>query len=160
MKRVLVIILILLMITSGCGIKEHAMFYFCQADYSYETRESFIVSEKRDIQGYSGDLPFLISLYLMGPLEKEHTRMFPEGTQLIEVNFNNTDLIIKLTDTSVLSDSRYTLACACMALTCMELCDATTITIQSAGRSITIDPNMLTLYDTEIPTQSTIGGTK
>lgn len=160
MKRIFLLFLVLLMVTTGCGVKEQAQFYYCQLEYSYESHESMIVSEKRDIQGYTDDLPFLISLYLMGPLDKEYACPFPKGTKLMNSTLENQILTLRLTDTPNLSDAQYSLACACMALTCLDLCDATTVTIKSGNRSITIDPAMLTLNDNEIPTQDTNGGTQ
>jgi len=158
MKRFFAVLILFSILLPGCGVKEQALFYYCNTEFLHDTQDSVIVSEKRDISAHSGDLPFLISLYLMGPLEKEYVSPFPAGVKLIDTQISADSLTITLDEINNLSDYEYTLACACMALTCMELSAVKMVTVTSGDRTITIDPNMLTLYDSGIPIESTTGG--
>ena len=158
MKRFLTLALLVIFCVSGCASKETAFFYFCRAEYPYETEQSVIVGEKRDISGHTGHLDFLISLYLMGPLDMDYVSPFPTEVKLISTEFKDSNLTISLSEIKALSDSEYTLACACMALTCVELTNAETVTVNSGSRCVTIDPNMLTLYDSGLPDDTTTGG--
>jgi len=158
MKRLFCAALVVLMLFSGCAAKEHANFYYRRTEYQYDAEDSVIVSERRDITGHDGHLPFLISLYLMGPLEKDYVSPFPSSVKLLTTQTQDNNLTVYLTDCSSLSDAEYTLACTCMALTCLEFTNVNTVTVTSAERTITIDPGMLTLYDSGIPVESTNGG--
>ena len=153
MKKHLSLFLVILLLLSGCSAKDHAKFYYSRSEFQYHSPDSVIVSEYRDITGHANDLSFLISLYLMGPLEKDYVSLFPSGVRLL-----NAELAEKHLTVETLSDSEYSLACACMALTCLELTDAQDVTITSGSRSVTIDPNQLTICDSGTPIETTTGG--
>lgn len=158
MKKYLSLFLIILLLISGCSGKDHAKFYYSRLEFQYHSPDSVIVSEYRDITGHANDLSFLISLYLMGPLEKDYVSLFPSGVRLLDVELAEKHLTIELSEIETLSDAEYSLACACMALTCLELTDAQDVTITSGSRSVTIDPNQLTIYDSGTPIETTTGG--
>lgn len=158
MKRTLILLLVCMLSLSGCGGKEMVTFYYCQADYVYNNTESIIAGESRDISSHSNDLNFLISLYLMGPAEKGFVSAFPADVKLLSLKNQENALYIELSQISNFSEAEYVLACACMAMTCMELTDVNSVTITSDGRSVTIDESNLTLYDTGIPTETSVGG--
>ena len=158
MKRIICLTLVFMLLFVGCSSKEKAKFYYCRSEFQYDTQDSVIVSEMRDVSGHIKDLSFLISLYLVGPLEKESISPFPAGVKLLRTQFVDGNLMIVLSAINSITDSDYTLACACLAMTCLELTNANNVTIVSGNRSVTIDPSMLTLYDSGLPTETTTGG--
>lgn len=158
MKRILATILILALILPGCSVKEKANFYYCRKEYQFNAQDSVIVSEKRDISGHTNNLEFLLSLYMMGPLDADYSLPFPDNVALKGIFFSNDYLTIELTHADILSDSEFSLACACIALTCFELTEVKTVSIISGSRILNLDASMLTLYDSGIPVESTDGG--
>ena len=159
MRRFLCMILFFALILGGCSGKESASFYYCRNDYIYNSADGVITSEKRDITGHADDLGLLVSLYLMGPLEKNLHSPFPAETKLISVDTSDTTLVLTISDVGyALSESEYTLACTCLALTCLEFTQSSTVTIVSGEKSISIDPAQLTLYDSALPVPTETGG--
>ena len=158
MKRVLIFLLIAMLLLSGCAGKQMVTFYYCHADYMHSNTQSIIAGESRDISSHSHDLNFLIPLYLMGPSEKDLVSAFPQDVKLLSVRMQEDALYIELSQIPNFSEAEYALACACMAMTFMELTDAGSVSITSPGRSITISQDNLTLFDTGIPTEPATGG--
>ena len=143
----------------GCsrGIQDGAAFHYCRKDYLYGQENGVIAPEQRDITGHVGDLSFLISLYLMGPLDEELKSPFPKNTRLELLEFTRHGLQIQLSPVpDSFTDSEFTLACACLTLTCLEITDKQTFTITSGERSVIMNRNNLILSDSTI--QETIGG--
>ena len=162
MKRILCIFLIfsLLFPLAGCskGIQDEVVFYYRREKFEYGIEDSVVVPEQRDVTGHKGDLSFLISLYLMGPLEEELESPFPTSTRLISVTPVVGALRIELSKLSdSFTDSQFTLACACLTLTCLELTNVQEVTITSGERSITMDRDALVLYDS-ITNETNNGG--
>ena len=136
------------------------MFYYQRASYVYGQPDGVIAGEKRDITGNQHNLPFLINLYLVGPLNDEYTVPFNGMVKLLKLE--QTDGILSLTFTdssSFLSDLQFTISCASLAMTCVELCEADCITIQSGERTLSLTRDVLTLYDSGLPA-ATKGETK
>ena len=107
-----------------------------------------IVPEQREITGHGGDLHYLISLYLVGPLDDSLVSPFPKGTRLLETQQNGMELLLTLSDSAAsLSDSAFSLACTCLALTCMSFTNAETVTVSSEERVMTITTDNLLLSD-------------
>ena len=158
MKRLIAVFLLAVLMLAGCSTKVTAPFYYCRSDFQTDPIESLIESENRDITGHEYQLDFLISLYLMGPSNKDLVSPFPADTQLQKSQVSGNSLTIELTDMDMVSDSAFTVASACMALTCFEISHYETVTITSGSRSVTLDPGTLTLYDSGIPIDITIGG--
>ena len=158
MKRLIAVFLLIALILCGCSSKTTAPFYYCRANFQEEPLESIIDCEGRDIAGHEHQLDFLISLYLMGPSNKDFVCPFPADVQLKETHVSGTQLTVTLTDMNTVSDSRFTIASACMALTCFEISNCETVTVRSGKRTITMNSSMLTLHDSGIPVESTIGG--
>lgn len=160
MKKTLSCILIACLLFSlyGCGFsgKTQAEFYYCRTDYQYGTEPGVIQQELRDITGHTKDLSYLISLYLAGPARDELELPFPANTRMLSVEYVTDTVIITLSDLSALSESRFSIGCACLAMTCLGLTNADYIHILSADRSITLTHNSLTIYDnTNHPISST-----
>lgn len=158
MKRLFCLGLVLAMLLCGCGMDEKANFYYRRVEFQYDAPDAVIAAESRDISGHSDDPEFLLSLYLMGPMDAELVSPFPSGTKLIALEYTEERLTITLSDfTGSLSDSEYTLACACIALTGMDLYGTDAVTILSAEHTITMTRDQLTLFDSGIPVETTEG---
>lgn len=160
MKRILCIVLAISVFLTGCSffgtrIKEPVTFYYLCDKYQTDLC-CVIVSEEREASGHIGDLSYLLALYLMGPTDDEKVSPLRAGTK-IQSERKNDQIYLELTEPSrVLSDIEFSLACACLTLTCLNLTDAKTVTITSGERSKTMNRNTLTLYDTiaePIPTE-------
>lgn len=153
MKRMicLVLILCILIPLSGCGSEnETAQFHYRRVRFEYgtEAQDSVIASEKRNITGHSGELSYLISLYLAGPLGESLRSPFPQDIRLFRAYQAGSLVFIELSDVGEnFSSAEFTLACACLSLTCMELTDAEAINVVSGERSITLHRDNLFLYD-------------
>lgn len=161
MKRIfcLVVTALLLFSLTSCSIdnsgRDQALFYFCRVNYSYREKDSVITAEQRDITGHAGDLTYLLSLYLVGPLDEELASPFPSRTQLLSAEAMEDTLNLELSDTAKsLTDAQFSLACACLTMTCMELTEVSQVTIISGDRIITLGSEELLLYD-EIPSAQT-----
>lgn len=156
MKRLTALILLLAMLLSGCSsIKESVRFYYVRRDYQ-STLEEVIVSEKREASGHEGDLSYLLTLYLMGPSDDSLRCLLPLGISVKSAFNQDGSLEVQLADTSkTLSDSDFSLACACLAMTCMNISQASEIHITSGSRSITMNRNNLILYDNITDTAAT-----
>ena len=159
MKRLIGLILSIalpLSLLSGCGqhMKEPVTFYYLKSAYE-EKMDCPIAGEQREASGQRDNLKYTLSLYLMGPIGKDLVSPLPRGTLLYTVTQEDDMLTIELSNTSAqLSDSEYSLACACLSLTCMELTNAEAVTIVSGNRSLTLSMDNLLLNDTLTPEET------
>lgn len=150
-QRILCLILSISILLTGCGffgerIKEPVTFYYLCSSYQ-EDLCCVIVSEEREASGHLGDLSYLLALYLMGPTNDEYVTPLPAGTRIAS-QMDAGHILLELTDTShTLSDIEFSLACACLTLTCLEITDAEDVTILSGDREKTMSRSTLTLYD-------------
>ena len=158
MKRAIALVLLTVLILCGCSAKTKTPFYYCRSNFQNVPIESIFASESRDVTGHEHQLNFLISLYLMGPSAKDYVNPFPADVHLQSTEITGNRLTVHLTSMDAVSDSRFSIASACMALTCFEISRYETVTIVSGSRSITLNANMLTLNDSNIPTDTTTGG--
>ena len=131
---------------SGSG--EPVSFYYRRADYQYHSSENVIVPEQREISGHGGDLQYLVALYLVGPLDDSLILPFPKETRLLKLEESGDSLLLTLSGNGdSLSDSAFSLACACLALTCLSFSNAEEVTIAGGERTMTITPDNLLLTD-------------
>ncbi len=156
-KAMIALILALCLLLPGCGSGSSPVrFYYPRSDYSYFASEQVMVAEERDISGYEGNLHYLLSLYLVGPLVEGLTTPFPQGTRLMTVEQKDSHVTINLSDLhGSVSDARFTLGCACMATTAMEAGGFQSATINSGERSLTLSAEDLLLTDDILPTEGT-----
>ena len=160
MKRILCLILIFICLLSGCGKKDDVVFYYRSVDYLNSRSGSVLDSETRDVTGYRDNPQFLVALYLAGPLDQDLQSPFPTGTKLQSLFFKEDQLTIQLYDLpQTLSDSDFSLACACLTMTSLEFTNAKTVTILCGSRSVTMDQSILTFTDTPATISPTDGGT-
>ena len=110
--------------------------------------DSVIVAEEREAYGHGRDLSYLLAFYLMGPMKEGLVCPLPEGTGIVSVEQASSGISLVLTDTlETLSDADYSLACACLTLTCLNITGGEKVTITSGSRSVTMTRNTLTLFD-------------
>lgn len=161
MKRVICLILLLSLFLSGCAlfaerIKEPVTFYYVRAEYPYSTTESIIGSEEREASGHRSDLSYLLALYLIGPSDEELVSPIPKGTRIYSVTLEKDTIYLNLSDTAnTLTDSGFSIACACLSMTCLGLTNAEQVTITSGDRVVTMSADTLMLYDIPTENQST-----
>ncbi len=152
MKRLICFFLLLSLALPllGCSqeIQEPGNFYYPRREFQAENAQNMIVAEQRDITGHARELHYLLSLYLIGPLNEELKSPFPQDTRLISVSQEDLTLHIELSSMpNRYTDAQFSLACACLTLTCLELSDATQVTIVSGERTITMARDTLVLQD-------------
>ena len=88
-------------------------------------------------------------MYLMGPLDKALEPAFPIGTRLM--SWEETPEAIRLVlsqEGEELPEIQFTLACACIAKTCMELRGVNQVSVERGSQSMTIEQSELLLLDT------------
>ena len=158
MKRAICLVILLTLILCGCSAKNNVPFYYCRSDFQNVPVESIFDIEKRDISGHEYQLNFLISLYLMGPSNADYVNPFPSDVQLEGTHVNGNCLTVNLTSMDRVSDSRFSIASACLALTCFEISRYETVTIVSGSRTITLTADMLTMYDSGVLMETATGG--
>ena len=152
MKHLISLVLALLLL-SGCGIigeriKDPVTFYYIRADYQKDMGE-VIVSEIREASGHRDDLPYLLALYSMGPASDDLQAPFPANIRILPTEHTDAGIVLSLSDTlENMTDAEYTLGSACLALTCMEMTNASQITVVSGGRSITINRDNIVTFET------------
>ena len=151
MKRMISMVLLLCIFLSGCGIfseriKEPVTFYYIREDYPKDMG-NVIASEHREAAGHKGDLPYLLALYTMGPSTEGLRSPFTENTKIIPTEHTESGVVLSISgSTETMTDAEYTLASACLAMTCMELANASQITVVCNDRSVTINHDNLILY--------------
>ncbi len=139
MKRISSFALILVLTVSlfGCSYSKDsgsdtAEFYYQRISYGYYTADGVIASESREVASHGNDLDYLLSLYLLGPLDGELKSPFPQNCKLIDVFYDGSTLCVILDESfATLENMERTIACACLAKTCFTLTNATQVQIQS-----------------------------
>lgn len=156
MKRRICLILLMGIFLSGCGglgerIKEPVTFYYIREDYQKDMGP-VIVSEVREASGHTGDLPYLLALYTMGPATEGLQSPFARNTRIIPTEHTKAGVVLSISEgTNIMSDAEYTLASACLAMTCMEMTNASQITVVYEERSVTITQDNLMMYAAREP---------
>ncbi len=145
----------------ACSTYRKNTFTFCypRTEYLYDEPNGVIGSEQRNASGRTADVTYLLLLYLRGPASRDLTALFPKRTQILSVEQTGDYLQIRLADAATgMTDSEYSLACACLALTCMRSLDVTEISIVCDGKEITLREDTLLVYEDPFPaTQDTAG---
>lgn len=153
MRRFFALLLVGCVLLSGCSVftermKEPVTFYYLRTEYAYFTQDGVIAWEEREASGHRNDLSYLLSLYMMGPSGDSLKSPLPAGTRILKIEQTGESVSLKLTDNiSTMTDMEFTLACACLALTCFDLTDAEAVTISGGERSLTMDRDTISLYD-------------
>jgi len=149
MKRLICLILLFSFVLSGCSvlgerIKDPVTFYYIRKDYQTEMGD-VIAPEIREASGHRYDLPYLLALYSMGPSSEELYSPFPSNVPILPVEHSEEGLVLSLLeDIHDMTEAEFTMASACLAMTCMELIDVEQVTVVCSDRSVTIsDDNLL-----------------
>lgn len=125
-------------------------FYYARSEFQYGSPEGAIGSEQRNISGHEDDLNYLLALYLEGPLDKSLRSPLPgkHYVRILDLDQRGDALHIKLSDlSSVMTDSQFTLAAACLTRTCMGIHNVQAVQIDSGVRSIRMNHANLQFYD-------------
>ena len=73
-------------------------------------------------------------MYMQGPLDSGLQRAFPSECRVVGITLEDKTLTVRLNAMAAnLDDMALTVACGCLATTCMELTDAETVTVQAIG---------------------------
>lgn len=153
MKRFFVFIILAAMLLGGCGsqgqqMKEPVTFYYLRDQYRYGNSQSIMDGEEREVSGHHGDLRYLMALYLLGPSSEELRCPLPLGTRILSAEQEDGRITLTLSEVPAsMTDTTFSLACACLSRTCLSLTEADSVTVISGSRSITMDANNLVLTD-------------
>ncbi len=150
MKRLICLLLLFSLLLSGCAsigerIKEPVNFYYICKDYQ-EEMGTVIAPEVREASGHRYDLSYLLALYSMGPSDKNLAAPFPKNTMILPVEHSEAGLVLSLlNEIPTMTDAEYTLASACLAMTCMEMLNVEQVTVMYGERTVTINEDNLLL---------------
>lgn len=151
-KRLIVLLPLLSLLLCGCGsagqrLKSPVTFYYVMDQYPYGGSGGVIASEQREAAGHK-DLSYLLALYMLGPSEEDLHSPIPAGTRVHYVKNNAAGITVSLSDTAEsLSDSDFSLACACLTMTLLDMTSAERVTIQCGSRNVSMTRDSLILYD-------------
>ena len=143
MKRIICLILALhLFLLTGChyndggGILEPVEFYYPRTSESflYGTDSGVFAAEAREASGHTGDLNYLISMYLRGPQGENLRSPFPADCTLEEIRIGGSTLNIVLSEAfTQLEGTELTLACAGLAQTFLPISGMQRLRIDAAA---------------------------
>lgn len=152
MKHWICLILAFCLLLSGCSmagerIKEPVTFYYLQEDYRKDM-EQVVVSEVREASGHRDDISYLLALYSMGPSKEGLQSPLPRNTQIIPIERTADSIVLSLSgNVLTMTDADFTLASACLALTCMNLTNVRQITVEAGDKRVTIREDNLLLQN-------------
>lgn len=155
MKKAFCLLLALSFFLSACHVlgeplKDPVTFYYINSEYEYFSQEGIITSEQRDASGHRNDLPYLLALYMMGPAEEGLESPLPKGVMLFKAEESEEGILIHISSHDTMTDASFSLSCACLALTCFDITDASSVTVNSGDRSITLTRDTISLFDSSI----------
>ena len=151
MKRMISLMILFCLFISGCSLtserfKEPVTFYYVRKNYQKDMNQ-VIASELREASGHRDDLPYLLALYSMGPSNEEFMCPFPRNTKIVPIARTENSIELSLMDSVLtLTEADFTLASACIAMTCMELTDVQEVTVICSDRRISISKDNLMLH--------------
>ena len=129
--------------------KNTVNFYYVRQDFGYGAPEGVIGPEAREVGEHQNDLNYLLALYLEGPMDKTLLSPFPEkAAQIFTVKSVGNALHIELSDLSAtMTDGEFSLACACLTKTCLEVTKAQAVQVTSGQRSLRMTAANIVFYD-------------
>lgn len=161
-KRITCLLLALLLLGSlfGCQYNESGdiqapaeFFYPRKSDsFVYGAENGVLGSEIREAADRTGDLNYLLSIYLRGPNSEDLRSPFPAGCTLESVRADGDTLFVVLSaEFAGLENLELTLACASLAKTCFSLSGLQKVRIEAKseerGIAITLEEANLLLAD-------------
>ncbi len=159
MKRIVVLFLLCILVFTGCGLSQEAnRFYYPRTEYLYNDPEPVITWERRDTAGHHQDLRYILSQYLMGPLDQKFQSPLPRGTRMTALDIVGTNVTVTVSgEAEAISDAKFSLAAACLGLTVMDaLKGDTALTLICGDRSVTVTRENLLLYEEPFPEEAEI----
>lgn len=156
MKRLVYLLLTCCFFLCGCQLvgerlKDPVTFFYVKTEYDYFTQNGIIAGEPREASGHRDDLSYLLALYMMGPAEEELESPLPRGVMLYSAEQTADGIILNISNhESTMSDADFSLSCACLSLTCFDITDTQSVTVISGTRTITMDRDIIALYDSSI----------
>jgi spore germination protein GerM len=136
--------------------------YYCRTpdEYRYFQEDSVICAEYRDIPDHSNDLRYVIGLYLAGPIGEGLYSPLPKNVTLLSAESNPETVILTFSNLgNSLTDSEFTIACACLTLTCSDLTGCDEVTVIAGARTVTMHRDRIHLSDTILSHEITEGAT-
>ncbi len=141
MKRILCILLTLILFFSlGACSQNHREplvpipFYYRTREYTIDKGEKIISSEQRESYGHREDYPYLMEMYLQGPVTQTCISPFPAGTSLEQLDLMADKVHIQLSyHISLISGTDLIIACICLAKTASQMTGMTTVRISAKG---------------------------
>ena len=162
MKKIICIIVITasLFLILGCNSvskQNHntVLFYYIHNDFKYGTESGVITSTAVTVDAEYSDYEGLLNLYFNGPTNYESISPFPAGISLVNFQMDNNKVQLVLSPhMATLSDSEFTVACACLTRTVVEMTGIGTLHITIQGpqnkenNTWTFTLNDFTYFDT------------
>lgn len=153
MKQWFLLLTVMALALAGCGASkasggEVVSFYYLEKEYDFQQHGGVISPEKRDISDHRRDLPYLLALYLVGPAEENHRLPVPVGTKITCGEEEGKSITLELSEICrTMTDTEFSLACACISLTCFDITGAEQVTIRNGDRQMTMKPDSVLLVD-------------
>lgn len=160
MKRLLCLIILAALLLFGCSgqgqhFKEPVTFYYLRSQFACGSSQSMLDGEERESSGHRGDLRYLMALYLMGPSGEELRSPLPLDTRILSVEQEASAVTLTLSEVPAsMTDVSFSLACACLAKTCIGLTQVSSVTVVSGARTVTMRTDNLILTDSYDATQT------
>jgi hypothetical protein len=164
MKKWMIFVLAVIVALSSWGctaqrdkLQDPVHFYYLPQAYRFGTEDSVLAFEQRDGVTFRENPEALLRNYLEGPRDTTLRSPFPTGTGLIRLEIEGDTAYVLLSQAfSQLTGYRLTLACACVASTCLDYFDCVNVCISAENslldgeKSITLNAKTLLLYDTAV----------
>lgn len=151
------LILSLLLTLWGCGSDpagDPGHFYYLRTESQFTGPDGIIAPEVRDMSEFQGNVGAILEAYMAGPESSDLESPFPRDAEILDWKIIRSSLHINFSDSfAQLSGVDLTLACACIAKTCMEVTDAHIVRIRANGALlngstyITMNEDNLSLMD-------------
>lgn len=132
MKRLIILLLSVMMLLTGCtstkNISRTVQFYYIHNEIEFGSKSGVIASNTVQIKYKNEDNLQILNRYFNGPTNYECISPFPAGITLID--FETTQDTARLTlspHMSMLSGIDFTVACACLTRTVIELTGVQTV---------------------------------
>ena len=131
-------------------IQDPVTFYYPRSEYRYGSQDGVIGSEQRDVGGRKNDLGYMLALYLEGPMDQNLIAPFPGKslTRILTLKQAGNSLVILLSDLGdSMTDGEFSLACACLTKTCLEMTNVQAVQITSGDRAVRMTHGNLIFFD-------------
>ena len=129
------LIILAISLLSGCTDPhtniQNVTFYYVHNDIVFGTESGVIASTQIQVTGNNTDYQKLLEKYFRGPTNYDCTSPFPAGITLEEFNMDANKVQILLSPhMSTLSGIQFTIACACLTRTVLEMTGSQSVQIR------------------------------